>query len=127
VFGIGGRMNSDSPKPRPENSGGCLRQFGIRDAADQVRGELLGGHFVEPGTDHVGRDRAKGIRRDTAIQHETASLRHFKRLCEHVVEFEHLDAALLHLEHEVVMILLRLVNQMTSSNSRSLQFPGVRR
>ncbi len=41
---------------------------------------------------------------------QRARLRVGERLGQQVVQFEHLDAALAHLQHEVVVVLLRLVH-----------------
>ena len=58
----------------------------------------------------MGGAGADGVRRDAPVEDEGARLLVLQRFGQQVVEIEHLDAALLHLQHEVVMVLLRLMD-----------------
>ncbi len=59
----------------------------------------------------IGRQaRPDVVRRDAPIEDPAARLLVGDRFGQQVVQFEHLDAALPHLEHEVVVVLLSLVH-----------------
>jgi hypothetical protein len=73
-------------------------------------GQFRRRHLVQPGADKAGDGTPDGIGRDPPIENPGASYRVVKRLAQQVVQLEHLDVALFHFEHEVVMVLLRLVH-----------------
>ncbi len=88
----------------------ALRRVEDRDAPDQVLGELRRRHLVEPRAQDRSGELADVVHRDAPIEHPGAGVRIDERLGEEIVQLEHLDAALAHLEDEVVVILLRFVH-----------------
>ena len=60
------------------------------------------------------------IRRSIRI----SGIRVIQGLGKKIVEFKDLDAALLHLQCEIVVVFWASCTQMTSSKSRSWQLPG---
>ena len=51
----------------------------------------------------------------------------FERLGQQLVQIQHLDAALLHLQHEIVVVLLGLVDPDHVVEQQVVALPGVRR
>ena len=112
MLGIGGRTNSRAAESLLSmRLAACARrQIGDRDAADQEGRQLLRRQFVQPGTDErrVPMPTAFAVIRRSSTNLRASRI--LERLRQQVVQLEHLDAALLHLQHEVVVILLRLVH-----------------
>jgi hypothetical protein len=80
------------------------------DAADQVFGELLARHFVEPRPHLDRRADAHVIGRNAAVENESARIGKLESLRQQIVQVEHFDAAFLHLQDEIEMVLLRLMD-----------------
>src|SRR5262249_46782276 len=81
-----------------------------RDPADQMIDQLCRRHFVEPRTEDLRNDTADAVRLDPPIKYPGARFRICDSFGEQVMQLEHLDAALLHFEDEIVMVLLSLVD-----------------
>src|SRR6185503_9099613 len=81
-----------------------------RNPADQMIRELVGRHFIQPGPERLRCPQADCIGRDPAIEDEAPSLLALQGLPEQLVELQNLDSALLHLHHEIVVVLLRLLH-----------------
>ncbi len=73
-------------------------------------GELRRRNLGEPRAHDRGKAWADVVRRDPPIEDPCARLLVGHGLGQQVVQFEHLDAPLPHLEHEVVVVLLSLVH-----------------
>ena len=73
-------------------------------------GELGGRQLLQPSADDPGGDHAAMVRGDPAVEHEAARLGILEGLRQHLVQIQDLDPALLHLQQEVVMVLLGLVH-----------------
>ena len=64
---------------------------------------------------------------DAAVEHPGARLLVLERLGQQLVQVEHLDAALAHLQHEVVVVLLRLLHPEHVVEQQIVALPGVSR
>jgi hypothetical protein len=62
--------------------------------------------FVKPGPDQGSILNAEGVVRYPPVEHEFAGNRVIQGLGKKIVEFKDLDAALLHLQCEIVVVLL---------------------
>jgi hypothetical protein len=80
------------------------------DAADEMLREPGGRHLVEPRPEHPFHSQADVVGRDPPIQDPVACRAVREHLGQQVVQIEYFDVALAHLQHEVVMVLLRLVH-----------------
>ena len=93
-----------------QHAHGVVRQIRYGDAADEMDGEPHGRHLIQPGAHDLHGGDPDGVGGDAAVEHELPRLRIVERRCQQVVQVQHLDPALLHLQHEVVVVLLRLVH-----------------
>ena len=71
---------------------------------------LVGGSSSSQARSIGAAARPDVVRRDAAVEHPRARLLVRERLGEQLVQLEHLDVALAHLQDEVVVILLRLLH-----------------
>ena len=85
---------------------------------------LLRRQLVEPRPHGVRRSQANGIGRDAPVEHELAAVFGFQGFCEQIVQLEHFDTTLLHLQHEVVVVLLRLVHPQHVVEQKILAVAG---
>jgi len=79
------------------------------DPADEMLRQPHRRHLVEPGPQDACAAKAYFVRRDASIEYPRPGLLIGEHLRQQVVQLQHLDTALAHLQHEVVVILLRLV------------------
>src|SRR5262249_5997109 len=87
-----------------------LRYVRKRYTADKVVDQFRRRHFVEPRTEDLRNNAADTVRRDPPIQDPGARVGIRDGFGKQVMQLEYLDATLLHLEHEIVVILLGLVH-----------------
>src|SRR5262249_24927287 len=87
-----------------------IRQFGNCKPADQMFRELLRGHFIQPWPDRFRCAATYNICSEPAIEDEVAGFLALQNLREQVMKLKHLNASLLHLQDEVIMVLLRFLD-----------------
>ena len=87
-----------------------LRNVTDRNAADQVRGKGGLRHLVQPRSQRRCHQLPDSVLGDAAVKYPRARLGCLQCLGQQVVELQHLDATLPHLQHEVVVIFLCLLH-----------------
>ena len=111
--GVGDRRNEKRRLAR--GVGQHLRPLGLgniqhRDAPDEQPRQVGAAGSRRARAASRGRCPADGVGRHAPVEDEGARLLVVQRFAEELREIEHLDAPFLHLRHEVVMVLARLVN-----------------
>src|ERR1041384_1042732 len=88
----------------------AARQVANSDTADEMLCQLRGGHRLEPRSKQWSAEQSNFVRRNAPIEHPAARFRIDECLHQQIVQIQDLDTALAHLQHEVVVILLRFLH-----------------
>ena len=105
-----GRTPSGRPASPRNSTSRCSGSSSTATPPIRCSASLAARHLLEPGPQHLGPDRPDAVDRDQPVEDPAARLGILDGLRQEVVQIQDLDAALAHLQHEVVVVLLGLVD-----------------